>query len=74
MINIVDASQPPSAEHPFGTDDLGRDLLARNMYGGRISLSVGVVAMLVAMTFGTLIGIVAGFFPGSMHRSCASPI
>ena len=61
-INIVDASQPPSAAHPFGTDDLGRDLLARNMYGGRISLSVGVVAMLVAMTFGTLIGIVAGFF------------
>ena len=61
-IDIIDSSQPPSVEHPFGTDDLGRDLLARNMYGGRISLSVGVVAMLVAMTFGTLIGILAGFF------------
>jgi peptide/nickel transport system permease protein len=62
LINIIDASQPPSLAHPFGTDDLGRDLLARNMYGGRISLSVGVVAMFVAMTFGTLIGILAGFF------------
>ncbi|NJN83664.1 MAG: ABC transporter permease [Caldilineaceae bacterium] len=61
-INIVDSSQPPSLDHPFGTDDLGRDLLARNIYGGRISLSVGIVAMLVAMTFGTLIGIIAGYF------------
>ena len=61
-IDIIAASQPPSLEHPFGTDDLGRDLLARNLYGGRISLSVGVVAMLVAMTFGTLVGILSGYF------------
>ncbi|MCB0132707.1 MAG: ABC transporter permease, partial [Caldilineaceae bacterium] len=62
-IDILASSQPPSLEHPFGTDDLGRDLLARNIYGGRISLSVGIFAMLVAMTFGTLVGIVAGYFP-----------
>ncbi len=61
-IDIVASSQPPSLEHPFGTDDLGRDLLARNMHGGRISLSVGIFAMLVAMTFGTMIGILAGYF------------
>ncbi len=62
-IDIIASSQPPSLEHPFGTDDLGRDLLARNMHGGRISLSVGIFAMLVAMTFGTMIGIMAGYFP-----------
>jgi peptide/nickel transport system permease protein len=61
-IDIIASSQPPSLEHPFGTDDLGRDLLARNMHGGRISLSVGIFAMLVAMTFGTMIGILAGYF------------
>lgn len=60
-IDITDASQPPSREHPFGTDDLGRDLLARNMYGGRISLAVGIVAMLIAMTVGALVGLVSGY-------------
>jgi peptide/nickel transport system permease protein len=50
----------PSWAHPLGTDDLGQDLLARILYGGRISLSVGFAAMLVAMTVGTTIGAVAG--------------
>src|SRR3982074_3252533 len=45
-----------SFAHPFGTDDLGQDLLARILYGGRISLSVGFAAMMVAMTVGTTIG------------------
>jgi peptide/nickel transport system permease protein len=62
-INIMVASQSPSLNHPLGTDDLGRDTLARNLAGGRISLAVGVVAMLVAITFGTLIGILSGYFP-----------
>ena len=62
-IDIVQASLPPTAEHPFGTDDLGRDTLARNLYGGRISISVGIFAMLVAITFGTLIGGLSGYFP-----------
>jgi len=46
----------PSWAHPFGTDDLGQDLLARMLYGGRISLAVGLAAMLVAVTVGTAIG------------------
>jgi peptide/nickel transport system permease protein len=50
----------PSAAHPLGTDDLGQDLLARMLYGGRISLAVGVAAMLIAMTAGTLIGAISG--------------
>jgi peptide/nickel transport system permease protein len=61
-IDIIQASLPPSLEHPFGTDDLGRDLLARNLYGGRISISVGIFAMLVAIIFGTLIGGLSGYF------------
>ena len=52
-----------TGEHPFGTDDLGRDSLARNLYGGRISLAVGFTAMLLAMTLGTLIGLLSGFIP-----------
>jgi peptide/nickel transport system permease protein len=54
----------PSVQHPFGTDDLGRDLLARAMLGGRVSMAVGVVAVLIAITLGTLVGAVAGFFGG----------
>jgi peptide/nickel transport system permease protein len=54
----------PSFDHPFGTDDLGRDLLARALLGGRVSMAVGVVAVVIAMTMGTLIGSVAGFFGG----------
>ena len=54
----------PTAQHVFGTDDLGRDLLARMLYGGRISLAVGMAAMLMAITVGVLIGSVAGMARG----------
>jgi peptide/nickel transport system permease protein len=54
----------PSWEHPLGNDDLGQDLLARLMYGGRISLAVGFAAMLVAVTLGVLVGAVAGMAGG----------
>jgi peptide/nickel transport system permease protein len=60
-INILEANSPPSLDHLFGTDDLGRDMLARCLYGGRISLSVGVVAMLIAMLVGTSIGLFSGY-------------
>jgi peptide/nickel transport system permease protein len=56
--------QGPSWAHPLGTDDLGQDLLARMLYGGRISLAVGFAAMLVAVLLGTLIGSVAGIASG----------
>jgi peptide/nickel transport system permease protein len=58
----------PSAKHLFGTDDLGRDILARALYGGRISLSVGFVAMLIAVSLGSVIGSVAGFFGGKVDQ------
>lgn len=61
-IDILNSSLPPGAGHPLGTDDLGRDSLARNLSGGRISLAVGIVAMIVAMIFGTFIGILSGYF------------
>ncbi|HLL17815.1 MAG TPA: ABC transporter permease [Rubrivivax sp.] len=54
----------PTAKHPLGTDDLGRDILARVLYGGRISLAVGVAAMLMAITVGVVIGAVAGVARG----------
>ena len=54
----------PSMLHPFGTDDLGQDVLARILYGGRISMAVGLAAMLIAILFGMVIGALAGFFGG----------
>ena len=56
----------PTRAHPLGTDDLGQDLLARMLYGGRISLAVGVTAMLIAIMVGTLVGAVAGHTGGTI--------
>ncbi|WP_371329189.1 ABC transporter permease [Roseomonas sp. TAS13] len=56
---------PPTLEHPFGTDDLGQDLLARMLYGGRISLAVGMAAMVVAVVMGLLVGTLAGMSTGT---------
>src|SRR5207249_11804369 len=50
----------PSWAHPMGTDDLGQDILARRLYGGRLSLAVGVAAMLIAITVGTAVGALSG--------------
>ena len=61
--------QGPSWEHPFGTDDLGQDLLARMLYGGRISLAVGFAAMAVAVVVGILVGAVAGISRGSVDAA-----
>jgi peptide/nickel transport system permease protein len=60
--------QGPSWAHPLGTDDLGQDLLARVLYGGRISLAVGVAAMLIAIVVGTLVGAVAGHVGGAVDN------
>ncbi len=57
-------AQPPSAKHWFGTDKLGRDQLTRIMYGGRISLGVGICATLVSLTIGIMYGALAGFLGG----------
>jgi peptide/nickel transport system permease protein len=71
-INDIDFSshlEGPSWNHPFGTDDLGQDLLARMLYGGRISLAVGLAAMLVAVIVGTTIGAIAGMSRGSVDAA-----
>src|SRR6476646_2053902 len=72
QINDIDFSaqlQPPTWAHPLGTDDLGQDLLARMLYGGRISLSVGLAAMVVSIVIGTIVGSVAGIARGSVDAA-----
>jgi peptide/nickel transport system permease protein len=63
FIDVAAANSLPTAAHPFGTDNLGRDTLARAMAGGRISMAVGITAMLIAMSVGTIIGLLAGYYP-----------
>ncbi len=68
-INEIDFTarlSAPSWDHPFGTDDLGQDLLSRMLYGGRISLAVGFAAMAVGLVAGTIIGAIAGISRGSI--------
>jgi peptide/nickel transport system permease protein len=72
QINDIDFAaqlQGPSWAHPLGTDDLGQDLLARMLYGGRISLSVGLAAMSVSVIVGTIVGSVAGVSRGSIDTA-----
>ena len=59
----------PSWQHPFGTDDLGQDLLARMLYGGRISIAVGLAAMMVSVVVGTIVGSLAGISRGSVDAA-----
>ncbi len=63
-VNLFNRMQPPSAEHPLGTDELGRDLLVRLLYGGRVSLAVGLAAALCAAVIGTTLGLIAGTLGG----------
>jgi peptide/nickel transport system permease protein len=71
-INEIDFSarlKPPSWKHPFGTDDLGQDIFARMLYGGRISLAVGLAAMSVAIMVGVTIGAIAGMSRGRIDAA-----
>jgi len=71
-INDIDFKaklKTPSWTHPMGTDDLGQDILARMLYGGRISLAVGVAAMLIAITVGTTVGAVSGQTGGAVDHA-----
>ena len=61
-IDIRAKNQGPSWKHPFGTDNLGHDMLAQVMAGGQISLAVGLTAMLLALLLGTLVGVLSGYF------------
>jgi peptide/nickel transport system permease protein len=62
--DLANRLQPPSLAHPMGTDALGRDMLTRVLYGGRVSLSVGFLVMVITLIIGVPIGAVAGFFGG----------
>jgi len=61
-INIRQRNQGPSWAHPFGTDQLGRDTFARMIAGGRTSITVGIAAMALSLSLGTLIGVAAGYY------------
>jgi peptide/nickel transport system permease protein len=58
--------QAPTIQHPFGTDTIGRDILARTIYGGQISIIIGITAMFVELIFGVSVGALAGFFGGRL--------
>jgi peptide/nickel transport system permease protein len=69
--NALDISAqlvPPSAGHWFGTDDLGRDVLSRMMYGAQVSLSVGFVAVGISLAIGIVLGTVAGYYGGRLDQ------
>ncbi len=64
-LDVARRNTPPSWEFPFGTDALGRDMLSRIIWGSRVSLSVGFIAMAFAVTIGTVVGSIAGYYGGS---------
>jgi len=65
-VDLLGRFQPPSAAHPLGTDELGRDFLVRLLYGGRVSLFVGLTAALASAVIGTAVGLVAGYHGGRL--------
>jgi len=68
ILNVSETLAPPSLAHPLGTDDVGRDTLARVMAGGRVSLSVGLASMLLAILLGVGIGAFAGYYGGAVDN------
>ena len=67
-LDYSNALLPMSPAHPFGTDDLGHDLFARALWGGRVSIAVGIVAVLIAISLGTVVGAISGFFGGQIDN------
>ncbi len=67
-IDFAQSTAPPSWQHPLGTNDLGQDQLARMLWGGRVSIAVGITAMLVSISLGTLVGTVAGYCGGAIDN------
>lgn len=66
--NVSIMLQAPSLAHPFGTDELGRDYLARAIYGGRVSLLVGILAMVISTSIGVFVGTLSGYFGGKIDN------
>ncbi len=64
-VNVLDSLQPPNPSHWLGTDDLGRDVLSRVMWGSRVSLSVGLISVSIGLLVGTSLGLAAGYLGGT---------
>ena len=67
--NVIERLQVPSLAHPFGTDELGRDVLARVAFGARISLVIGIVSCAICCSIGVLLGAIAGYFGGRIENA-----
>lgn len=67
-INIYNKLEKPTISHIFGTDDLGRDYFSRALYGGRISLTIGIVSMIISIVLGTLVGVLSGYIGGKLDN------
>jgi peptide/nickel transport system permease protein len=68
-INLDSLKEPPGLLHPFGTDQKGRDVLTRTLYGGRISIGVAIMAALISMGIGLLVGLISGYFGGRLDTA-----
>ncbi|RLB79622.1 MAG: D,D-dipeptide ABC transporter permease, partial [Deltaproteobacteria bacterium] len=64
LSNLQERLRPPSLKHPMGTDNLGRDLLSRIIYGARVSLKAAIIVVLIVIGFGAPLGLIAGYFGG----------
>jgi ABC-type dipeptide/oligopeptide/nickel transport system permease subunit len=73
-IDLDNLKQPPSIKHPLGTDNKGRDISARILYGGRISISISVLAALLSMGIGLFIGLLSGYFGGKVDTFCMAMV
>ena len=69
-IDVGNMLAKPSAEHWFGTDELGRDYFTRVLYGARVSLIVGVLAMVTSVLIGVTVGMISGYFGGVVDSVC----
>lgn len=68
VVHFKDKHKPPSLQHPFGTDGLGRDVLSRTIFGMRISLSLAVIVLAISIPIGVFLGIMAGYFQGRTEQ------
>ncbi|GIN84617.1 peptide ABC transporter permease [Heyndrickxia sporothermodurans] len=67
-VDVTHVLQPPDGKHLFGTDELGRDYLTRALYGARISLTVGILAMIISTSIGVFVGTISGYFGGRIDN------
>jgi ABC-type dipeptide/oligopeptide/nickel transport system permease subunit len=69
LISLDNLKEPPSTEHLLGTDNKGRDIFARVLYGGKISISISVLAAMLSMVIGLFVGLISGYFGGKLDTA-----